>query len=187
MLGIEHSASRALVMINVSATVPPTDSRELADHVREQLDALLSYAVHLVGDPDDAVDFVTAGIYHASRYPPARLRTDGRAALYRAVTRACHQEQRYPPRPRGPSRFLKRPADGPRIAIDATAACRRNTVKRSLSMLSFERRAALLLRDVAGLDYREMSKVLECSPDATARMLAAARREFGTIYREIAL
>lgn len=174
-------------MINVSAIVPPTDSRELADTVREQLDALLTYAVHLVSDPDDAVDFVTAGVYHASRYPPARLRTDGRAALYRAVTRACHQEQRYPPRPKGPSRFLKRGGDGPRFAIDATAACRMSTVKRALAMLSFERRAALLLRDLAGLDYREISKVLECSPDATARTLAAARREFGSIYREIAL
>lgn len=174
-------------MINVSASVPPANARELADTVREQLDSLLSYAVHLVGDPDDAVDFVTAGVYHASRYPPARLHTDGRAALYRAVTRACHQEQRYPPRPRGPSRFLKKPADGTRIAINAVEACRRNTVKRALSMLSFERRAALLLRDVARLDYRDMSKVLECSPDATARMLAAARREFGSIYREIAL
>ena len=174
-------------MINVSASVPATDARELSDTVREQLGSLLSYAVHLVGDPEDAVDFVTAGVYHASRYPPARLHTDGRAALYRAVTRACHQEQRYPPRARGPSRFLKKPADGTRISIDATQAMRRNTVKRALAMLSFERRASLLLRDVAGLDYREMSKVLECSPDATARMLAAARREFGSIYREIAL
>ena len=40
---------------------------------------------------------------------------------------------------------------------------------------------------VAGLDYREMSRVLECSPDSTARLLAAARREFGSIFREIAL
>ena len=140
-------------MINVSAIVPPTDTHELADTVREQLDALLTYAVHLVADPDDAVDFVTAGVYHASRYPPARLRTDGRAALYRAVTRACHQEQRYPPRPKGPSRFLHRTgADEARFAIDATAACRMSTVKRALAMLSFERRAALLLRDLAGLD-----------------------------------
>ena len=178
---------RALVMPNVTAIVPEADARELPDTVREQLDDLLTYAVHLVTDADDAVDFVTAGVYHASRYPPARLRTDGRAALYRAVTRACHQEQRYPPRSRGPSRFLKRASDGARIAVDATDACRMNTVKRALAMLSFERRAALLLRDLAGLDYREMSKVLECSPDATARMLAAARREFGSIYREIAL
>ena len=174
-------------MINVSAIVPPTDSRELADTVREQLDALLTYAVHLVSDADDAVEFVTAGVYHASRYPPARLRTDGRAALYRAVTRACHQEQRYPPRPKGPTRFIRKAGESPRLGIDATAACRMSTVKRALAMLSFERRAALLLRDLAGLSYREMSRALECSPDETARTLAAARREFGSIYREIAL
>ena len=173
-------------MTNVSATVLP-EARELADATREQLDSLVTYATHLVYDPGDAVDFVTAGVYHASRYPPARLRSDGRAALYRAVTRACHQEQRYPPRARGPGRFFNRRHEGSRIDVDAGEASRMNTVKRALSQLSFERRAALLLRDLAGLNYREMSKVLECSPDATARLVAAARREFGSIYREIAL
>jgi len=62
-----------------------------------------------------------------------------------------------------------------------------NTAKRALATLSFDRRAALLLRDHIGLDYREMSRVLECSPDAVARLVAAARREFGSIYREIAI
>ena len=62
-----------------------------------------------------------------------------------------------------------------------------NTVKRALAMLNFDRRAALLMRDLAGLDYREISRALECSPDATARLIAGARREFGSIYREIAL
>jgi DNA-directed RNA polymerase specialized sigma24 family protein len=54
-------------------------------------------------------------------------------------------------------------------------------------MLGFDRRAALLLRDLCGLDYHEMSRALECSPEAAARLVAAARREFGSIYREIAL
>jgi DNA-directed RNA polymerase specialized sigma24 family protein len=174
------------VMINVAANVLP-ESRELAATVREQLDDLVTYAAHLVFDADDALDFVTAGIYHASRYPPARLRVDGRAALYRAVTRACRQGQRYPPRPHGPARFFKRKESALRVHAEAGDAMRMNTVKRALAMLSFERRAALLLRDLAGLDYREMSRVLECSPDSTARLVAAARREFGSIYREIAL
>ncbi|MBV8195118.1 MAG: sigma-70 family RNA polymerase sigma factor [Candidatus Dormibacteraeota bacterium] len=172
-------------MINVSATVLP-EARELAEAAREHFDSLVTYATHLVSDPDDAMEFVTAGIYHASRYPPLRLRTDGRAALYRAVTRACHQEQRWPPRGRG-GRLFRKGAEQPRIRVDAGDARQMNTVKRALAMLSFDRRAALLLRDLAGLDYREMSRVLECSPDATARLVAAARREFGTIYRDIAL
>ncbi|MFN2581220.1 MAG: RNA polymerase sigma factor [Candidatus Dormibacteria bacterium] len=173
-------------MTNVPATVLP-EARELADATREHFDALLTYATHLVNDPDDALEFVTSGVYHASRYPPARLHTDGRAALYRAVTRACHQEQRYRPRARGPRRLFRRGGDTPEVRVHASDAARMTTVKRALSMLSFERRAAVLLRDLAGLDYREMSKVLECSPDSTARTVAAARREFGSIYREIAL
>ena len=179
-----HRAHRA--MINVPPHVQP-EARELSETAHEHLDDLVTYATHLVYDPGDAVDFVTAGIYHASRYPPARLQVDGRAALYRAVTRACRQELRYPPRPSGPARLFHRRGAASRIPVDASQATRMNTVKRALAMLNFERRAALLMRDLAGLNYREISRALECSPDATARLVAAARREFGSLYREIAV
>jgi DNA-directed RNA polymerase specialized sigma24 family protein len=173
-------------MTNVAANVLP-EARELAGTAREHVDELVSYATHLVFDAGDAVDFVTAGVYHASRYPPARLRVDGRSALYRAVTRACRHGQRYPPRPTGALRLFKRGGPSLRVDVDAVAATRMNTVKRALAQLSFDRRAALLMRDLSGLDYREISRSLECSPDATARLIAAARREFGSIYREIAI
>jgi len=176
----------ANVMINVAEQVLP-ESGDLVSLVREHLSDLVTYATHLVGDPDDAVEYVAGGLHHASRYPPTRLQLDGRAALYRAVTRACRQDQRYPPRPHGPSRFFRRSRPTFHAEIDAEAAGRMNTVKRAMVNLSFERRAALLLRDLAGLDYREMSRVLECSPDAVARLLAAARREFGSVFREIAI
>ena len=173
-------------MINVAAHVLP-ESRELAASAREHLDDLTTYATHLMYEDDDAVEFVAAGIAHASRYPPTRLRSDGRAALYRAVTRACRQGQRFPPRPSGASRLFRRSQPGLGVRVDIGEARRMNTVKRALAMLNFERRAALLLRDLAGLDYREMARVLELSPDSAARLVAAARREFGTIFREIAL
>ena len=157
-----------------------------------------------------AVAFVAGGIHHASRYPPARLRVDGRAALYRAVTRACRHGQRFPPRPQGIGRMFRRGAGSIRLEVDDVSAGRINTVKRALAMLGFDRRAALLLRDLCGLDYNEMSRALECSPEAAARAVlerlgdrlpesraaapsllldavAAARREFGSIYREIVL
>ena len=173
-------------MSNVPAHVQP-EAHELAITAREHLDDLVTYATHLVGGSDDAIELVAGGIYHASRYPPTRLRVDGRAALYRAVTRAIRHGQRFPPRPHGPGRFLRRSRPAYRADVESGTAERMNTVKRALGMLSFERRAALLLRDLAHLDYREMSRVLECSPETTARMIAAARREFGSIYREIAL
>ena len=78
-------------MINVAAHVQP-EAHELAITAREHLDDLVTFATHLVGSSEDAVEFVAGGIYHASRYPPARLRVDGRAALYRAVTRACLEQ-----------------------------------------------------------------------------------------------
>jgi len=62
-----------------------------------------------------------------------------------------------------------------------------NTVKRALMTLPFERRAALLLRNLGRLRYAEIARALECSPEAAARMLAASRRQFSAIYREIAI
>ena len=87
-------------MINVLANVQP-EAHELATLAREHLDELTTYATHLVGSTDDAMEFVAGGIHHASRYPPTRLSADGRAALFRAVTRAIKHGQRYPPRPHG--------------------------------------------------------------------------------------
>jgi DNA-directed RNA polymerase specialized sigma24 family protein len=173
-------------MINVAASVQ-AESDELAGLVREHLPDLVTYATHLVGKADDAVEYVAGGVHHASRYPPARVHADGRAALYRSVTRSCRTDQRFPPRPHGPARFFRKPRRAFQAELDASSAARINTVKRALMSISFDRRAALLLRDLAHLDYREMSRVLECSPDAVARLVAAARREFGDVYREIAI
>lgn len=172
-------------MINVAADIAP-DASDLAGLACGHLDDLVTYVTHLTGNADDAVEFVAGGLAHAAKYPPARLRLDGRAALYRAATRACRQGHRFPPRGHAP-RFLRRPRPAFFARMDGDAATRMNTVKRALAMLPFDRRAALLLHDLAGLDYREMSRALECSPEAAGRLLAAARRDFGTIYSEIAL
>ncbi len=174
-------------MITAALNVP-VQSGEFAELVSEHLDDLLTYAVHLVGDATDALELTAGGVHHAGRYPPARLQIDGRAALYRAVTRACRTGQRFPPRRRGPSRLWHRSRPAFDLALEGgDSANRINTVKRALMALPFERRAALLLRSVAGLRYAEIGRALECSPEAAARLISAARREFDSIYREIAL
>jgi DNA-directed RNA polymerase specialized sigma24 family protein len=174
-------------MITAAVNVP-VQSGEFAELVSEHLDELLTYAVHLVGDAPAALELTAGGVHHAGRYPPARLQVDGRAALYRAVTRACRTGQRFPPRPRGPSRFWHRRPPAFDLALEGgDSATRINTVKRALMTLPFERRAALLLRGIAGLTYTEIGRALECSPEAAARLISAARREFDGVYREIAL
>lgn len=175
-------------MINVAPHhVVAPDASDLAGLACEYLDDLATYATHLVGNPEDGIEFVAGGLAAAAKYPPARVESDGRAALYRAVTRACRHEHRYPPRSRGPARLFHNRKPVFRASLDSGEASRMNTVKRALMTIPFERRAALLLHDLAGLDYREMSRALECSPEAAGRVLAAARRDFGTIYAEIAL
>lgn len=173
-------------MINAEAHVLPTDASEFAALIREHLDELCSFATHLVGDADDALEFVAAGLHHAVRYPPVRVRVDGRVLLFRFVTAACRHEQRFPQKGIGPRLFRRRQSVF-NAEVDARAAERINTVKRALATVPFERRAALLLRDLVRLDYREMGRALECSPEQASRLVAGARRDFGTVYREIAL
>lgn len=166
---------------------PSTTASTLEELARQQLDALVTYAIHLTGAPDEAVEYVTAGLYYARHFPPASFQRDGRAILYRAVTRAARQHQHFPPQRRGVARlFAKRP---PLISLGASAseANRINTSKRALLATEFSRRAALLLRDMVKLSYREIGVAMECSPEAASRLVAASRREFGSIYRDIAI
>ena len=101
--------------------------------------------------------------------------------------RSCQHQQRIPGPRQGPARLLRRSRQPFAADVDAGEATRINTVKRALMTVPFDRRAALLLRDMAKLTYREMARALECSPEAASRLLAGARRDFGTVYREIAL
>lgn len=171
-------------MTNV-ATLDSPQTRELVAPIREHLDELTTYAIHLVDDLDEAVSFVAAGVHHASRYPPAKTGADVRAALFRAVTRACHQHQRFPPAPRGISRLWHRPTTNFYAEVDANVSI--NTVKRALKTLPFEQRAVLLLRDLCELTYQQLSVALELSPETVARLLASARRAFGNVYSAIAI
>jgi hypothetical protein len=84
---------------------PQIAASTLEELSRQQLDALVTYAIHLTGTPEDAVEYVTAGLFHARPFPAAALRRDGRAILYRSVTRAASQNQHYPPQRRGMARL----------------------------------------------------------------------------------
>ncbi len=165
----------------------PTAAHTPATLIREELDDLVSYAIHLVGDTSAATEYVVAGIAHTLRYPPPQWNQDARASLYRAVTRACRQKSSYPARPKGISRLFRRRPHPVFVDIDTQLVSKVNTVKRALMTMPFDRRASLLLRDFAGLEYREVARVLECSPANAGRSVAMARREFGTIFREIAI
>ena len=83
-------------MINVAADIAP-DASDLAGLACGHLDDLVTYVAHLSGSADDALEFVAGGLAHAAKYPPTRLRVDGRAALYRVrcagLGAAGHEER----------------------------------------------------------------------------------------------
>ncbi|HVA22706.1 MAG TPA: hypothetical protein VNN74_11515 [Candidatus Micrarchaeia archaeon] len=171
--------------MNTVLAPPEIAASTLEALVRQHVDTLVTYATHLVGDPQEAIDYVAAGVHQARRFPPSSLEREGAAVLFRAVTRACRQRQRFPPEPRGLAKLFRKPVPLLSLGADVASAARVNTVKRALMATAVDRRAALLLRDLAGLDYRGVGIALECSPETAARLVAAARREFGGIYRDI--
>ena len=109
-------------MINVAADIAP-DASDLAGLACGHLDDLVTYVTHLSGSAEDAVEFVAGGLAHAAKYPPTRLRVDGRAALYRAATRAAGRGTAS--RRAGTGRHVSYAAPAPRSRRGSTVTRRR--------------------------------------------------------------
>ena len=149
---------------------------------REALDILLRrhhdrlYAVcrRLAGNDADAQDACQEALILIVRNLP---RFDGRSAFstwaYRVATNACLDELRRRRRRPAPAGELPEPVSG---ADDADRAVVRLDVDRALAGLAPEFRAAVVLRDVAGLSYAEIAKVLDI-PAGTVRSRIARGRE----------
>jgi RNA polymerase sigma-70 factor (ECF subfamily) len=108
-------------------------------------------------------------------------RFDGRAAfttwVHRVATNACLDElrrRRRRPDPVDPDleREPPRPGGGP--DLDTTVADRVD-VDAALAGLPIEFRAAVVLRDVCGLDYAEIAEVLDVPPGTVRSRIARGR------------
>ena len=150
-------------MTNAAVNVPAI-SGEFAELVSTHLDELITYAAHLVGDADSAVEMAAAGIFTLPSTRPPTC----------ASTAAPPSTVPLPPAAPGIA-----PAAGPRAGpplASFTAALRGGVPRRRRRRpdehgqafpddLPFERRSALLLRNLGQLSYVEVGRVLECSPD----------------------
>ncbi len=148
------------------------------------LDPLVTYAAHLMEEAVTGWEQVRTGFSHFAKHPPAPGSDQVRALLYKEVTRACRATQA---RRAGWRRLLSSPAARIQHGMELKQADRTNTVKRGLVRVSFDSRAALLLHDLARFSYREMAIAMETTPESASRQLAAARREFGGVFREVSL
>ncbi len=149
---------------------------------RVALDALLrrhAGLIHAVcrrvlGNSDDALDASQEALLAIAR----RIDTfDGRAKFttwcYRVATNAALDEARRRGRRPMPAETIPEPLDR-RAAIDEAVADRLD-IDAALGRLSPEHRAAVALRDVVGLDYAEIARVLDIPPGTVRSRIARGR------------
>jgi RNA polymerase sigma-70 factor (ECF subfamily) len=167
--------------------------RQAQDGDREALDALLrqqyerTFAIcrRLTGDNDDALDATQDALIAIVRGLP---RYDGRARFstwaHRVTVNACLDELRRRRRRPVPSTsdLPLEPIDPGRPDLDDQVADRLR-LDAALERLSPEFRAAVVLRDVIGLDYAEIAETLEVPIGTVRSRIARGRRDLAAQIR----
>jgi RNA polymerase sigma-70 factor (ECF subfamily) len=145
--------------------------------LRRHYDRVYAVCRRLAGNDADAADATQEALMALVRGLP---RYDGRAAFstwaYRVATNACLDELR---------RRKRRPDPGlPDIEVEPTGAAPhladqavdRLAIDDAMAQVPEEFRAAVVLRDVVGMDYAEIAAVLEIPPGTVRSRIARGRR-----------
>jgi RNA polymerase sigma-70 factor (ECF subfamily) len=150
------------------------DRRALDRLLERHVDRVHAICRRVLGDPDDALDATQEALLAIAR----RVGTfDGRAQfstwVYRvAVNAALDEARRRNRRPRALPDDVELEAHDP--AVDGMVADRVD-VDRALAGVAPEFRAAVALRDLAGLDYAQIAEILDV-PTGTVRSRIARGR-----------
>lgn len=138
--------------------------------LRRHYPQILTLCTRLCGNPTDAADATQEALIAVVRGLP---RFDGRSAfstwVYRVATNACLDELR---------RRRRRPIPAERIEATSTSTADpddRMDIEAALRTLPIEFRAAVVLRDLCGLDYEEIAEVLAVAPGTVRSRIARGR------------
>jgi RNA polymerase sigma-70 factor (ECF subfamily) len=150
------------------------DRRALDDLLRRHHDRIAGLCRRMCGNRSDGDDATQEALIALVR---GLHRFDGRAAFatwaYRVATNACLDELRR--RNRRPRPGLEDTGAGPVQRDPADAVAASIDVDAALATLPPEFRAAVVLRDLCELDYREIGEILEI-PAGTVRSRIARGR-----------
>jgi RNA polymerase sigma-70 factor (ECF subfamily) len=149
------------------------DERAFAELIRLHDEPLRGLAFRLLGDRDRMDDALQEAYVKAFRALPAFRGDAGIGTwLYRIVYNACLDELKRDRQVVPLDRLRDRPAVQP-STFELLSA--RQSLARALDGLSVEDRAAVLLVDAHGLDYREAAQVLGVPEGTIASRLNRAR------------
>lgn len=157
------------------------DQRALDQLLRMHQDRIHAVCRRLAGNDADALDATQEALIAIVKGLP---RFDGRAKFstwaYRVATNACLDELRR--RGRRPAPGLPEfesashtPVGGSAPRDPAETVSARIDVERGLADIPDDFRAAVVLRDVAGLDYAEIAEVLDIAPGTVRSRIARGR------------
>lgn len=166
------------------------DRRALDQLLRRHQARVHAICRRLAGNDADALDATQEALIAIVKGLP---RFDGRAKFttwaYRVATNACLDELRR--RGRRPDPGLPeyetadlRPLGSANPGDPADAATIRVDVDRGLAELPEEFRTAVVLRDVAGLDYAEIAEALDLAPGTVRSRIARGRARLVAVLTE---
>jgi RNA polymerase sigma-70 factor (ECF subfamily) len=157
------------------------DRTALDQLLRRHYDRLYGVCRRLAGNDSDGADATQEALLAIVRGLP---RFDGRSSFrtwsYRVATNACLDE-------------LRRRRRRPVVGVDPEAGAgppgiedpvvNRLVLDEALLALDEDFRVAVVLRDLAGLDYAEIAEVLGVPPGTVRSRIARGRRHLATILR----
>jgi len=150
-------------------------------------DALFNTALRILGDEDMAADATQEAFLSAFRAIKSFRGGSFKAWLLRTVTNACYDElrrlKRRPTTPLEPDqedgeeidtpRWLADPTMGPEQELEAEEL--EHAIQHCLEALPVEFRAVVVLADIQGLDYKDVSSVTRVPLGTIKSRLARAR------------
>ena len=142
---------------------------------------ILRLAQRMLGSREDAMDAAQETFLRVFRHLHTfDLKRDFSAWLYRIAVNVCRDSARRR-KPDSPLALVEEAPVSERQESDAILAQQRRILRHALSILSSKERAALVLRDIEGLDTVEVARLLNSTPTTVRSQISSARsklREF---------
>jgi RNA polymerase sigma-70 factor, ECF subfamily len=161
---------------------PPTSSTELAERHRHEI---LRYLLRLLGNTDEAQDACQQTFLHAHRaFGRLRPESNVRAWLFRIATNTARSAARG--RARRTRHLVHVELDGLPGGCPASLEQREQlrAVARAVQTLPSRQRAALMLRQFEGFDYREIASCLGGNEAAARANVYQALRKLRAVLED---